>query len=228
MPTLHPNQRSYSAPLTCLQNLWNFTKLYLLEWNKDPNNFFYFKRSKIRKCTSRVKIFTPWRCSELQVLRVLLYEPLNEVHLLQSQLDRVEMLRLARHVSRPKLCKRILWLIRKERERGGREGPRLITNDYFSCLNNTLTIVETFVSLRSNGESLGEESFATRWTKPSRWSMGERGSNFGSLLQFNKIVVHYCSEIYYALLYAAKPWQILWGWLVIYRTANMVSRSLYK
>lgn len=117
MPTLHPNQRSYSAPLTCLQNLWNFTKLYLLEWNKDPNNFFYFKRSKIRKCTSRVKIFTPWRCSELQVLRVLLYEPLNEVHLLQSQLDRVEMLRLARHVSRPKLCKRILWLIRRERER---------------------------------------------------------------------------------------------------------------
>lgn len=37
------------------------------------------------------------------MLRVLLYEPLNEVHLLQSQLDRVEMLRLARHVSRPKL-----------------------------------------------------------------------------------------------------------------------------
>lgn len=219
MPTLHPNQRSYSAPLACLQNLWNFTKLYLLEWNKDPNNFFYFKRSKIRKCTSRVKIFTPWRCSELQVLRVLLYEPLNEVHLLQSQLDRVEMLRLARHVSRPKLCKRILWLIRKERERGGREDWLFfLFKQYFNNRGFRFFAIE----------SLGEESFATRWTKLSRWSMGERGSNFGSLLQFNKIVVHYCSEIYYALLYAAKPWQILWGWLVIYRTANMVSRSLYK
>lgn len=33
---------------------------------------------------------------------------------------------------------------------------------------------------------------------------GERCSNFGSLLQFNKIVVHYCTPIYYVLLYPAK------------------------
>jgi ribosomal protein L12E/L44/L45/RPP1/RPP2 len=37
------------------------------------------------------------------VLGILFYEPLNEVHLLQSQLHRVEMLRLAWHVSCPEL-----------------------------------------------------------------------------------------------------------------------------
>lgn len=71
-------------------------------------------RSQYGEPTSRITKWsstslTPRRRGELHMLGVLFYEPLDEVHLLQSQLDRVEMLRLARHVSGPKL--------RRERER---------------------------------------------------------------------------------------------------------------
>jgi len=61
--------------------------------------------SRIQRFALRRAVLTPRRCSELHVLGVFFYEPLNEVHLLQSQLDRVKMLRFAWHVSGPKLEK---------------------------------------------------------------------------------------------------------------------------
>lgn len=61
----------------------------------------------------RLAALTSRRCSELQVLRVFFYEPFNEVHLFQSQLNRVKMLRFTRYVSSPKLQKKSLYLSEK-------------------------------------------------------------------------------------------------------------------
>jgi len=66
------------------------------------------------------------------VLGVFFYEPLNEVHLLQSQLHRVEMLRLARHVSCPELRERERKRKRereKKKKRKKKEQSCIIAND---------------------------------------------------------------------------------------------------